>query len=57
MRKTKKVLVGGIVGLLATALAACGDAPEEEKGGNGGEATAPDYTPCIVSDAGGFDDK
>ena len=58
MRKTKKAVVGGIVALLATAtLAACGDAPEEENGGNGSEAAAPDFTPCIVSDAGGFDDK
>jgi len=58
VRKTKKVLVGGIVGLLATAtLAACGDAPEEESGGSGTETEALDFTPCIVSDAGGFDDK
>ena len=59
MRKTKKVLVGGIVGLLATAtLAACGDAPEEETGSSGsGSEAASDFLPCIVSDAGGFDDK
>ncbi|WP_107705653.1 BMP family lipoprotein [Nocardioides allogilvus] len=57
MRKTKKVVVGGIVALLASAtLAACGDAPEEDNG-TGGEATASDFLPCIVSDAGGFDDK
>ncbi|MCW2835495.1 MAG: tmpC [Nocardioides sp.] len=49
--------------LLATAsLAACGDAPEEEKtGGTGSDgettAAASDFVPCIVSDAGGFDDK
>ncbi|MEO5662994.1 MAG: BMP family ABC transporter substrate-binding protein [Nocardioides sp.] len=58
MRKTKKAVVGGIVALLATAtLAACGDAPEEENGGTANETSAPDFTPCIVSDAGGFDDK
>lgn len=45
--------------LLATAsLAACGEAPEdEETGGTGNEAAASDFLPCIVSDAGGFDDK
>lgn len=48
--------------LLATAsLAACGDAPEEEEPGatDTGTATetASDFLPCIVSDAGGFDDK
>ncbi len=45
--------------LLATAsLAACGEAPEEEEtGGTGNEAAASDFQPCIVSDAGGFDDK
>ena len=58
MRKTKKVVVGGIVGLLASVtLAACGDAPKEETGGSGTEAEAIDFIPCIVSDAGGFDDK
>jgi basic membrane lipoprotein Med (substrate-binding protein (PBP1-ABC) superfamily) len=54
--------------VLATAaalvLAACGAAPEdtEETTTPGGEETTPaaetiDYTACIVSDAGGFDDK
>ncbi len=58
MRNTRKVVVGGLVALLATAtLAACGDAPEENNGGTGGDAAASDFLPCIVSDAGGFDDK
>lgn len=58
MRKTKKVIVGGLVALLASAtLAACGDAPEEETNGSGNEPAAIDFLPCIVSDAGGFDDK
>ena len=48
--------------LLATAsLAACGDAPEEEEPGatdiGTATETASDFLPCIVSDAGGFDDK
>lgn len=55
--KTRKVLAGGLVTLLASAtLAACGDAPDEEKSG-GTEAAVSDFQPCIVSDAGGFDDK
>jgi basic membrane protein A len=58
VRKTKKVIVGGLVALLASAtLAACGDAPEEETNGSGTEPAAIDFLPCIVSDAGGFDDK
>ena len=62
MNRTKRAVVGGLATLLATAsLAACGDAPEEEEGnGNGGSGsseTASDFVPCIVSDAGGFDDK
>jgi basic membrane protein A len=63
VRKTRKVVAHGLVALLATAtFAACGDAPEEENGGGtggGGEETpaASDFKPCIVSDAGGFDDK
>lgn len=58
VRKTRKAVAGGLVALLASAtLAACGDAPEEDNNGGGGEATASDFLPCIVSDAGGFDDK
>ena len=58
MRKTKKVIVGGLVALLASAtLAACGDAPEKETNDGGTEPAASDFLPCVVSDAGGFDDK
>ena len=60
MKKSRKVVSSGLVALLAAAtLAACGDAPEEETTGSGNEetSTASDFTPCIVSDAGGFDDK
>ena len=57
MKKFRKAVVGGVAALAATTvLAACGDAPEEETG----DAAAPeanDFLPCIVSDAGGFDDK
>jgi basic membrane protein A len=62
VNRTKRAVVGGLATLLATAsLAACGDAPEEEEGngsgGSGSSDTASDFVPCIVSDAGGFDDK
>ena len=58
MTKTRKVVASGLVALLTGAtLAACGDAPEEENGGSGSQAAASDFLPCIVSDAGGFDDS
>ncbi len=48
-----------ILGVAALALTACGDPPAEDTGtGSGGETTkALDYKACMVSDAGGFDDK
>ena len=65
MKKSRKVVSSGLVALLAAAtLAACGDAPEEETntGSDNGstssaEPAVEDFLPCIVSDAGGFDDK
>jgi basic membrane protein A len=63
VRNTRRVVAGGVMALLATgSLAACGDAPEEETNtGSGSDdettAAASDFLPCIVSDAGGFDDK
>jgi basic membrane protein A len=61
VKKSRKVVASGLVSLLAAAtLAACGDAPEEDTntgGDSGNEAAASDFLPCIVSDAGGFDDK
>ncbi len=64
--RMRRAVASGLTALLATAvLAACGDAPDSstaEPGGgestSGGETTAAalDYLPCIVSDAGGFDD-
>ena len=63
MKKMRKTVIGGIAALAATTvLAGCGDAPEETTTGSGtsesagGEPTT-DFLPCIVSDAGGFDDK
>jgi basic membrane protein A len=49
----KAVRLTALAGAAALALSACGAAPDET---TGGEATS-DFKPCIVSDAGGFDDK
>ncbi len=58
MSMKKRAVAAGIATALVAALAACGDAPEEDTGsGTSTEAAAPDFLPCIVSDAGGFDDK
>jgi basic membrane protein A len=49
---------GALAGVAALALAACGQAPEDSGSEAGGSAAAKsDFLPCIVSDAGGFDDK
>jgi basic membrane protein A len=47
-----------LAGVAALTLAACGSAPEETTG-ESGESAAPasDFSACIVSDQGGFDDK
>ncbi|MEJ5944460.1 BMP family ABC transporter substrate-binding protein [Pseudokineococcus basanitobsidens] len=59
MKKT--VRTGALVGALALALTACGDAPDETTTDAGGASGAPegssDYLTCLVSDAGGFDDQ
>jgi basic membrane protein A len=48
----KRTTAAAAVALMASAaLAACGEAPEEAE-----EATS-DFLPCVLSDAGGFDDK
>ncbi|TQK72550.1 MULTISPECIES: BMP family protein [unclassified Nocardioides] len=55
MKTWKRTTAAAAVALMASAaLAACGDAPDEGK--KGGSAKS-DFLPCIVSDAGGFDDK
>jgi basic membrane protein A and related proteins len=55
----KRAVAAGITAVMATALAACGDAPDETSSGSSSSASpvASDFLPCIVSDAGGFDDK
>ena len=60
--RIRKAVASGLTALLAIAvLAGCGDAPESSAAGgdDGGDETpaASDFLPCIVSDAGGFDDK
>src|SRR5690606_28915288 len=50
----KAVRLTALAGAAALALAACGEAPTESTGD--GSAAASDFKPCIVSDAGGFDD-
>ncbi|GAA1926128.1 BMP family ABC transporter substrate-binding protein [Nocardioides lentus] len=60
MKKLRKPVIGGVAAVaMLGALAACGEAPEEspESGSGGGEGGGSDYKPCIVSDAGGFDDR
>src|SRR5215207_682083 len=52
----RKAAIGGLAMFgAAVLLAGCASAPEETDEGNGGEAS--DFIPCMVSDAGGFDDK
>jgi len=52
----RRNITGGVAALGAVALlAGCAQAPEETTGGGGAEA--PDFLPCMVSDAGGFDDQ
>jgi basic membrane protein A len=55
----RKATAGGLTALLAAAaLTACGDAPKDSSSSSSsGSTTASDFLPCIVSDAGGFDDK
>lgn len=53
---TAKKLIGATAAAgLVIGLAACGQAPEKTEGGTATEASS--FVPCIVSDAGGFDDR
>ncbi|GAA1515067.1 basic membrane protein A [Agromyces terreus] len=53
---TKKAGIAGLAMFGAAALlAGCASAPDDS--GDGGSDTAIDFQPCMVSDAGGFDDK
>src|ERR1700755_544710 len=69
--RTRRAVASGITAVVTmAALAACGDAPESStaatpgddtssSAGGGGESSpaVEGFLPCIVSDAGGFDDK
>lgn len=65
MNNLRKAVSGSVAALLAASiLSACGSEPEEKAenepstGAETSETTeALDFLPCIVSDAGGFDDK
>ncbi|WP_418277591.1 BMP family lipoprotein [Isoptericola jiangsuensis] len=46
-----------LAGVAALTLAACGTAPEETGGTDESAAPESDFSACIVSDQGGFDDK
>lgn len=55
MKKMSKVAAAGLAVLVsASVLTACGEAPSSSKDSG---TKASDFLPCIVSDAGGFDDK
>ncbi|GAA4785405.1 BMP family lipoprotein [Microbacterium gilvum] len=55
MKTTKKAAFSGVA-LAASALllAGCGSAPEET---TGGEEVDSDFSPCLISDAGGWNDR
>ncbi len=54
---SRKAALGGLalIGTSSLVLAGCAAAPEDNEGGGTGESS--DFIPCMVSDAGGFDDK
>ncbi|MBY6413667.1 BMP family ABC transporter substrate-binding protein [Rhodococcus sp. BP-252] len=55
--RTRRLAFGGVASLGAVALVAgCGSAPDDSGSDSGGSASG-DFKPCMVSDAGGFDDK
>ena len=53
---TKKLLGATIAAGVIFALAGCGQAPTDDAGGSEGAADS-DFLPCLVSDAGGWNDK
>ena len=62
--KRKSGMAAAIVGISALVLTACGAAPEASPSGSAAPSTggstaagAADFTGCIVSDSGGFDDR
>ncbi|MFE6997684.1 BMP family protein [Microbacterium sp. NPDC057659] len=52
---TKKLIGATLAAGVVFALAGCGQAPTDAGSGDGAKKS--DFVPCIVSDAGGFDDK
>ena len=62
LSKNRRILGGASMIAIAGLLAACGqapDAPADDNGTNtdGTDAAGSDQVPCMVSDAGGFDDQ
>lgn len=62
LSKNRRILGGASMIAIAGLLAACGQAPEapaDDNGTNtdGTDAAGSDQVPCMVSDAGGFDDQ
>ncbi len=66
MNNLRKAVSGSVAALLAASiLTACGSEPKDKTADNepstgtetSASSEAPDFLPCIVSDAGGFDDK
>ncbi len=65
MNNLRKAVGGSVAALLAASiLTACGSEPDDKAGdtpstgtSESSDTTATDFLPCIVSDAGGFDDK
>ena len=59
--RTRRLLAAATVGAAILALTGCGAAPEETAAptdsATGDDAAASDFTACMVSDAGGFDDR
>lgn len=55
----KKLRLAAVVGAVALVAAACGEEPEDEEDSTAGETTAaaPDFLGCMVTDAGGVDDR
>lgn len=54
---TKKLVGATVAAGVVLSLAACGQAPADNPGADGGNGDKSDFSACIVSDAGGFDDK
>ncbi|AWE42132.1 BMP family ABC transporter substrate-binding protein [Actinobaculum sp. 352] len=59
-KSVNKTKLAAILGAAALALSACGGNSSDNKssnGGDGGNKAGSDYTACLVSDAGGWNDK